>query len=275
MSTALVKAAEFTHEQVELIKASIAKGATDDELKLFLATAQRTGLDPFKKQCYLIPIWDSVSGKKVKQFVTGIDGLRLVAQRSREYAGQVGPWWCGPDGAWVDVWLSSTPPHAARVGVMRSTFPEPIYSVALYKDYCQRKMDGSPNEKWSKNPEAMLAKCAEALSLRRAFPQELSGLYIGEEFSGRERAERPTIQVSGSHAEPAAEPEPEPAEAEVVKASGLPRIPDECSMALAEVTSRAGLEEVYRKWVGTARAEGWWPLLESAAKKRASDFPAA
>jgi phage recombination protein Bet len=264
MSTALVKAAEFTAEQVELIKSSIAKGATDDELRLFLATAQRTGLDPFKKQCYLIPIWDSSQRKAVKQFVTGIDGLRLVAQRSREYAGQVGPWWCGPDGVWVDVWLTSTPPYAARVGVMRTSFSEPIYSVALYKDYCQRKQDGTPNEKWLKNPEAMLAKCAEALSLRRAFPQELSGLYIGEEFSGREEREPMRIEVRGSHEEPQV--------AEPPVTIDLPRIPEECSMALAEVTSKEQVLEVGAKWKEQAVREGWYRLLQDVAKKRAADF---
>lgn len=177
-STALVQtlpapvshALEFSQEQKDLIKRTIAKDATDDELAMFFAQCRRTGLDPFNRQIY----WIKRGGKGQTQ--VSIDGLRLVAQRTGEYEGQVGPWWCGDDGQWVDVWLKATPPSAAKVGVLRRGFREPVISVANWSSYSQG------NEMWRKMGPTMLAKCAESQALRRAFPQELSGLYTSEEM---------------------------------------------------------------------------------------------
>jgi phage recombination protein Bet len=159
----------WTPEQTQLIATTIAPGCSSDELRLFAYACQRTGLDPFSKQIYAI----KRGGKMTIQ--AGIDGLRAIAERTGELDGSHTEW-CGDDGQWSDVWISAKPPAAAKTTIWRKGSSHPFTGVARFADY------NAGQGLWSKMPAAMIAKCSEALALRKAFPANLSGVYSTDEM---------------------------------------------------------------------------------------------
>src|SRR5258708_17400413 len=100
-----------THEdllaRIQAVKDVIAKGCTLAEMEVFAEVCRRTGLDPFSHQIYAIKLSTGLS------IQTGIDGFRAKAEGTGKYRGQEGPFWCGEDGVWRDVWLSNKAPVAS------------------------------------------------------------------------------------------------------------------------------------------------------------------
>jgi len=179
-----MSAITWTPEQQQLISSTIAPNCTPDELKLFAYACQRTGLDPFSRQIYAIK-----RGKMTIQ--VGIDGLRSIAERSGELDGSA-TYWIGDteSSQWSDVWLGSKPPAAAKTIIWRKGCSHSFTATARFQDY------NAGQGLWSKMPAAMIAKCSEALALRKAFPA-CAGLYTVDEM---EQAETVTVTTTATPA---------------------------------------------------------------------------
>ena len=168
-----VQKIDFNREQLELIKSQIAPEATPDELKLFLYQARRTGLDPLTRQIYCIHRW--TKGGKRMTIQTSIDGFRVIAERSGTYGGQSEP---------IFTYDGEGNLISCKISVFRFHNDirfEAAVGVAYLSEYCQYDKEGKPMGFWSK-PHIMLQKVAEALCLRKAYPQDLSGIYTNDEM---------------------------------------------------------------------------------------------
>jgi phage recombination protein Bet len=180
-AAAAIETFGFDPPKLQLIKDTIAKGTTTDELYLFLYTCQRTGLDPLAKQIYCIKRWDANLGREVATPQTSIDGYRLIADRTGNYAPGRAPTYEESEGGGV---FSAT---AYVMKWVRGTWHE-VSATAYWNEYVQTKKGGQLMHMWATKPRVMLGKCAETLALRRAFPAELSGIYTQEEMPEGEPA---------------------------------------------------------------------------------------
>lgn len=185
----------WTDEQLSALHAmGVSEQATQAELDIFRHVAQRSQLDPFSRQIYLVSRkgraqtedgWRDVYKSTIQ---TGIDGYRVIARRAATAAGDSLEYedvqWCGQDGIWTDVWVNPGPPSAAKVTVLRSGHR--FSAVALFAEYAQTKRNRRDEieltDMWAQRGAGQLAKCAEALALRKAFPLDLAGIYTDEEM---------------------------------------------------------------------------------------------
>lgn len=149
----------------------------------FMHICERTGLDPLARQIYCIGRFGSDGLEWSVQ--TAIDGFRVIAERSKQYAGQDEAEWLTPGGEWVPAFvkaLHGEHPLAARVKVYRHDWDRPMVGIATWDEYAQTKRNGELTAMWKDRGPGQLAKCAEALALRKAFPQDLSGIYTDDEM---------------------------------------------------------------------------------------------
>ncbi len=175
-----------------LRQGGVEEDVTNAELAAFLHVCQRRRLDPFTGQIYLIGRWDRQKGRKVYKPQTSIDGFRLIARRAAdvskidyEYEDTI---WFDAKGRKHEVWLGNEPPAAAKVVVVRNG--RRFDGVARYSAYVATNAEGKPTGQWRGMSDHMIAKCAEALALRKAFPEDLGGIYVDEEM---EQADNPPV----------------------------------------------------------------------------------
>lgn len=197
--TTAIATVEFTPQRIELVKRMLCPDITTDEMTVFVQICKRTGLDPFAKQIYAI----RRKGRMTIQ--TGIDGYRLIADRTERYAGSDDAVFddeMNPSKATVTVWK--------LVNGVRCAFT----ASARWAEYYPGDASG---QMWNKMPCTMLAKCAEALALRKAFPAELSGVYTGDEMDQADDDDRrapqhqPKPQEQPRQEQKPASPPPPPA----------------------------------------------------------------
>ena len=277
----------FTDQQIAALR-QIGLGAnTQADVEVFFHQAKRSGLDPFRREIYMITRKTKNGPKATIQ--TGIDGFYKIADRVTRATG--GTWgipetlWCGPNGQWRDVWLEETPPAAAKVTVERNG--SRFTTVATSAEYNA----GSPM--WQKMPARMIAKCAEALAIRRAFPDDLSGLYTSEEMAQADnqapapsRQPVPPQQQGGSRLaqamgqrpqpqQPAA-PQPEPWVAqwaqlkEALASAGLAPEEDRGDLWLAKLTELTGAEWTHPNQISPEAAAEVFQMLATPTADEAT-----
>lgn len=188
---------DWTAQQVAALKTlGVSNDVTQADLAIFLTQSKRTGLDPFSRQIYMIGRKQkTANGYETKQTIqVGIDGLRAIAHRVAQQCHEVfsmsDTLWADNSGVWHDVWLSPEPPAAAKVSVKRGGG---VFSaVAIFKEYAP-VYNGKLSGMWATKPALMIAKCAEALALRKAFPSDMSGIDTDDEMSRAEDVSAPTV----------------------------------------------------------------------------------
>jgi phage recombination protein Bet len=171
----------FDDEHMQIVREAYAPTASPAEFAVMWASAKARGLDPVKRQIHFVKRRTKRQNERnewvwvdVWTSIVSIDGFRSIATSTGLYDGQDEPeyQYDAKDGLLL-----------ARVRVYRKGIPRPFVGAARWSEYVQTDKDGRPSSMWQKMGHTMLAKCAEALALRRAFPEMLGGLYTGDEMA--------------------------------------------------------------------------------------------
>lgn len=199
---------EFSDEQRRMIRETFANGATDSEFAVLMEVARARRLSPLLRQIHFVKRWDSLNRREVWSVQASIDGLRAIAERTGLYDGQDEPEFVETDGQLV----------ACKVRVYRRDWTRPVVGVAYWSEYVQMSRDKTtgkerPTAMWARMPHVMLAKCAESIALRKAFPEDIGGIYSAEEMAqgqgDRERLEVVEEPANDVVEAPSSKPAPE------------------------------------------------------------------
>lgn len=221
MNTAVVvqhPSSAYSGAQLALIRRTVAVDCNDMEFDLFVTVARHAGLDPFRRQISAIVFNKKNPEKRRMSIITGIDGLRAIAARSGRYRpdenepeysvdpalkGETNP--IGLERALVRVYIRDEGGEMWR----------PVAGVAYWEEFAPIGEEWGEDEQtgrrrptgkmildtkgqWGRMPRVMLAKCAEAQALRKAFPEDLSALYEGAELDQAKASDLTPSEIVGN-----------------------------------------------------------------------------
>lgn len=171
--------------QRELIMRTVAPGLNADEFALFLHVCHVRHLDPLQRQVHAVKRRTKDGDQWVEKMTiqTGIDGYRAIANRTGLYM---------PSDKEARIESSSKDNSDLRVTMwvkkyhpLSASWHE-FSACAYYREFVQTYKDQGgkhvPNSMWLKMPVNQLTKCAEALALRKGWPEELGQIYTDEEM---------------------------------------------------------------------------------------------
>lgn len=168
----------LTEKDIEILKNSKFKGFENSEIDFCAKICTQLQLSPFLNQIHFVKRKNKDGTYSIASQV-GIDGFRLAAQRSGLYAGSDEPVYQ----------IENKKPISAAVTVYKMVQGVrcPFAATARWDEYCP----APPNDSmWRKMPFNQLAKCAEALALRKGFPAELSAIYLNEEMDQADKPDK-------------------------------------------------------------------------------------
>jgi phage recombination protein Bet len=219
MSNVHALSTDYNGHQLALIRRTVAKDCDPSEFDLFIAAARRAGLDPFRKQISALVFNKNKPDKRRMSIITTIDGLRVIAARSRRYR----PDEDEPHFEFDNDQAGPTNPLGLVKAVVKIHIADdrkeggwrPVTGVAYWDEFApiteewgegddgrrrptgKKTLDTGGN--WGRMPRVMLAKCAEAQALRKAFPEDLSGLYEGAELDQARASDLSPSEVVGEY----------------------------------------------------------------------------
>lgn len=169
--------------EIDLLKKTVAKNCTDEEFSLFMLVCKKKKLDPFTKQVYCIK-WPRRNQPDEMVIIVGIGGYRSMAARShrKDFGGTSAPTWTFPT-AQMKTPAQRLIPETCTVTAKRRSGAEGSATV-FWEEFAPPDLTDKRSDFWNRMPKHMLAKCAEALALRKVFP-DLSDIYSEEEMSQR------------------------------------------------------------------------------------------
>ena len=184
----------YSPATVQTVRETIFKGANDAELQLFFHKCLSVGCHPLDGLIHPSKFQDGNQGGTRVVFLTTIDLFRARAEDTGKYDGQDEPEFEHGDIGDDDF----VHPTYCRINIYKKGIDRPTVGTADWDEF----YPSEPKKQfmWKKMPKVMLAKCAEAQGLRKAFPQALNKLYAEEEMmqaiqgaSGRNASTKPAI----------------------------------------------------------------------------------